>query len=423
MIERRSSGSAIVPSGASSRAWSQPSARTPGRRMTSASASATAGAGATLQAPPDATTMSAAGFELRPGVASRSRPSDARTAAMRRRAPSPAASPQGTSASSRRRSRTRSRSSGIVSQPAMASRCSSLKLGGRRAAAGTEAQRAGPGFPAVPGAATEREAPVWPISTTSTRLRRTSASVAVAAARARRPSCSPPRRLSRRSRSDSPSPAVGDGPRTVGPGRSGRNSSSIRPPGAARPPASTVTRSGRRSVAAATSVSRSGSRPRSSAPGGSDAPARMALTRRSASAVATGRISTPSRTRGRTRHPAEAAAAASGPRTRAVAATTAISGGRVVVQATRGRSAAASGSVSRRTSARSGSPAAKRRIRRSTTASGSTIDGAAVAPSRRHEPRTRPTSETAVVAVPRSRAMNARGPLLTGPMLSATPPG
>ena len=45
MIARRSAGSAIVPSGASRRAWSWPKDRTPGRRMTSAAASATAGAG------------------------------------------------------------------------------------------------------------------------------------------------------------------------------------------------------------------------------------------------------------------------------------------------------------------------------------------------------------------------------------------
>ena len=43
MIRRRSAGSGIVPSGASRRAWSWPSARAPGRRITSAAASATAG--------------------------------------------------------------------------------------------------------------------------------------------------------------------------------------------------------------------------------------------------------------------------------------------------------------------------------------------------------------------------------------------
>ena len=57
--------------------------RRPGRRRTSTRASATAGAGATAHAPPVATIRSAGGRSTQSGVASASRPSAARAAAIR----------------------------------------------------------------------------------------------------------------------------------------------------------------------------------------------------------------------------------------------------------------------------------------------------------------------------------------------------
>ena len=68
-IARRSSGSGIDPSGASSRAWSSANWPAPGRRRTSTRASATIGAGATAHAPPAATTRSAGGRSSQSGVA------------------------------------------------------------------------------------------------------------------------------------------------------------------------------------------------------------------------------------------------------------------------------------------------------------------------------------------------------------------
>ena len=64
---RRRRGS--TPSGARSRAWSRANWPAPGRRRTSTSARATVGAGATAQAPPVATTRSAAGGSAHSGVA------------------------------------------------------------------------------------------------------------------------------------------------------------------------------------------------------------------------------------------------------------------------------------------------------------------------------------------------------------------
>ena len=291
-----------------------------------------------------------------------------------------------------------------------------MKAGGSSAAAGTDAQRVGSVRPAA-NPATTRAAPAWPISTTSIRRRRTSARVVAAIASVRRPSFVAPRSPSRSSRRGSPPPAAGEGAITVGPGRSGRNRASVRPPGAARPPASTVTRSGRRSVAAATRMPRSGMSERSSPPGGSEAPASTAVTRGSARAVATGRIAAPSRASARTRQPAEAAMATRGASTRSVAATTAISGARVVAHSTRGRSAADPGPAMPNRSASSGSPWARRRRRRSMTAPVSTAAGAAVAPRSRHVPSMRATRDAATVALPRSRATKARGSLLTRSIL------
>ena len=83
----------------------------------------------------------------------------------------------------------------MASQPMIASRCASVNADGRSAAAGTLAQRdvGAAARPTMP--ATTRVAPDWPISTTSTPRRRTSASVAVAVASARRPSASPAAQL------------------------------------------------------------------------------------------------------------------------------------------------------------------------------------------------------------------------------------
>ena len=113
----RCSSSSSVPIGASRRAWSSPTARAPGRRATSATAKAAAVAGPASQAPPDATTRLGAGSASNAGVSSSRRLAAARTAAMRRIAPSPAASPQGAVAISRSRSRVRRRSRAI-GQPA-----------------------------------------------------------------------------------------------------------------------------------------------------------------------------------------------------------------------------------------------------------------------------------------------------------------
>ena len=247
---------------------------------TSASARATAGPGATAHAPPAATTTSGGRRARRwPGVAA-SEPPRARhgpppAGAAR---PRPAASPHGASASSRRRSRTRSRSSGIVSQPVIASRCAVAE---RRAAAARRPARTPSATSGPPGAAMPRR-PASPRTGRSPRPRRagrrTSASVPSRGRRARAAvvlAASQRRRAARRS--GAPPPAAGDGPRTVAPGRSGRISASELPPGVASPPASTVTRSGRRSVAAATSVAElRQQRPLVAAPGGSEAPASTA---------------------------------------------------------------------------------------------------------------------------------------------------
>ena len=239
MTRRRSSGSSIVPSGASRRAWSWPRPRIPGRRSTSARARATAGPGATAQAPPAASARSGAGAPSIQGVAASSRTTAARTAASRSSAPSPAASPHGETASSRSRSRTRSRSSGIVSQPEIASRCASPNPRGSSAASATTADvTVGP---PGPGAAWTRIPAAWPISTTSSRRPRTSASVPIATAE--RP---PPVALAATQRAEQlPERRAAAGRRATGRGRSrraGRAGSPPRtvPPGVASPPASTI---------------------------------------------------------------------------------------------------------------------------------------------------------------------------------------
>ena len=90
-IRRRSSGSAIVPSGARSRAWSRPMARTPGRRRTSAAASATAGPGRHVPgaARDDDEVGRGAGVERRSSrrAGARRRPGRPRGAAAPRRPP------------------------------------------------------------------------------------------------------------------------------------------------------------------------------------------------------------------------------------------------------------------------------------------------------------------------------------------------
>ena len=104
----------------------------------------------------------------------------------------------------------------MLSQPMMASRCASPNPRGRSAASATIAIGVVAGStaavePARGGAAATRAPADWPISITSIRRPRTSASVVVAAVSARRPSGPSPRSESSRMRNADPPPFAGDG--------------------------------------------------------------------------------------------------------------------------------------------------------------------------------------------------------------------
>ena len=425
MISRRSAGSGIVPSGASRRAWSWPSARAPGRRMTSAAASATPAAGATLHAPPATMTRSGGGRASKVGVAARRRWTAALAAARRSSAPSPAASPHGARASSRSRSRTRRRSSEMLSQPMMASRCASPNPRGRSAASATIALGVVTGStaslePARGGAAATRAPADWPISMTSTRRPRTSASVVVAAASARRPSGPSPRSESSRIAQRRPAALRGRrrrhrGARAVGRHRRLHPAARLGQPadehgvevgaalGRGRDDRDEVR--DQRPLVAARGLAAAGQHGRDRRVG-ERAGDRRGSPRRRARAAA--RASRPPW------RPRRAAPARASWRRR-----TAISGGGEVAHATWGRSSAEPGACRptrggevrigrRRGGARRRSSESlggrRRRARRSPRA------GASARP-------TCPIREAAIVAVPRSTAAKARGSLLTDPIL------
>ena len=140
---RRSPSSGSVPVGPSSRAWSWNSVTAPTRRMPSTTAIAAAGGGTAAKAPPAQMSMSAAGAAC---LASKSRhcrsrrPRAARSAARRRRAPSPARSLQGDSRRFRSRSASENGSDRMALQRAISSTCpgsSSARAGTRAASAET----------------------------------------------------------------------------------------------------------------------------------------------------------------------------------------------------------------------------------------------------------------------------------------------
>ena len=244
-------------------------------------ASATAGAGTDVHTPLAATTRSG----YRSSVEPRGRFSEteraARAAAIRRAAPSPAASDHGAMRSSRIRSRMRCRSAGIVDQAMTRPRP-------RRRARRARPRRPGPRqadrrrLPPWPGTATARAAASWPSMIASTRRSSTSARVRVPVPRARRGSSAGKRQFEQqiaervgarrgptlRWRAGRPVPA-----RVRRAGRRHRRTrraprTSIR--------TRTMGTSGRRVATAATSVASSRIAPRSSARGGSPAPTTMA---------------------------------------------------------------------------------------------------------------------------------------------------
>ena len=210
----------------------------------------------------------------------------ARAAAIRRAAPSPAASDHGAIRSSRIRSRIRCRSAGIVDHAITPSTTASSGSSGATAAAGTTPSRTVEASPPWPGTATARAAASWPSMIASTRRSSSSASVRAPVARARRGSSAGS--ASSRSRSASGSGASGRdagrapcaaGPSTTSPGRAPTSpktssASDIEPD-------RTTGTSGRRVATAATSVASSRIPPRSSARGGSPAPTTMPSTSRS----------------------------------------------------------------------------------------------------------------------------------------------
>ena len=100
-------------------------------------ASATAGGGTIDQTPPAATMRSGAGSPADSGVASTSRPSAARAAAIRSATPSAVESAHGAIRSSRSRSRSRCRSEATVVQPSTRSTVASSGSAGARPALGT----------------------------------------------------------------------------------------------------------------------------------------------------------------------------------------------------------------------------------------------------------------------------------------------
>ncbi len=333
MTSRRSSGSAMVPSGASSRAWSTAQRPDPraaddigeGQRRRPAPARPRQHAARGRQRP-----AAVGGVEVAaspPPVGPRRRvPRPARSCT-----PSPAASPHGARASSRSRSRSRSRSIGVVSQPAIVSRCASVNPRGSRA----RLRRRSPPRPsaAAPGALPGDDARARrlsdldelhrPLEHLGERPGRGGEGASpVVAAR--------PQAVEEVDAAAAPPAGIADdGALTPWlPGRSGRSSRLVPAPRRCQ-----RTREHQRPGRAdapwppSTCAARSRSSGRSSAPGGSPAPARIAVMRGSDSAVATPTMGAPSRTTRRTRQPDNAAASAIGESARPVAATTAISGG------------------------------------------------------------------------------------------------
>src|SRR5579862_23563 len=203
---RRSSGSSIVPSGPSRRAWSMASWVAPARRTTSAIASATAWPGARAKTPPAEIVRSGAGIALSSGVSATSRDSAARAAASRSRAPSPEASAHGFERRSRSRSpiRWRSRLPVVQARTESTVPCSgSASMSPARAL--LTATATGP-WSATPGEAIARKPPSRPISMSSIRRARTSARLIAARTAVKRVSDERGRRPSRISRSGSSGP-------------------------------------------------------------------------------------------------------------------------------------------------------------------------------------------------------------------------